>query len=180
MRQALRDGSTSLHRALQVVSETGLLPDADVESVERSVLAPSRDGQVLPQRTFSTRLRRAVASVDHRGSAERHEHAKSRRGVFGRLTEDGMGSLTLVATGDVVAAVLADPGLGERHKRILLDVYESFRAEHAAEVARPAPTPARRTTKRKATTTSPKKSAAATKRPAPTTTTKSTTTRRSS
>jgi len=83
------------------------------------------------------------------------------------------------STGDVVAAVLADPGLGERHKRILLDVYESFRAEHAAEVARPAPTPARRTTK-KATTKSPKKSAAATKRPAPTTTTKSTTTRRSS
>jgi len=83
------------------------------------------------------------------------------------------------STGDVVAAVLADPGLGERHKRILLDVYESFRAEHAAEVARPAHHAARRTAK-KATTTSPKKSAAATKRPAPTTTTKSTTTRRSS
>jgi transcriptional regulator with XRE-family HTH domain len=83
------------------------------------------------------------------------------------------------STGDVVAAVLADPGLGERHKRILLDVYESFRAEHAAEVARPAPTPARRTAK-KATTKSSKKSAAATKRSAPTTTTKSTTTRRSS
>jgi len=92
------------------------------------------------------------------------------------------------STGDVVAAVLADPGLGERHKRILLDVYESFRAEHAAEVARPAPTPARRTaTKTTKTTktaktakTAAKKTAAATKRPASTTTTKSTTTRRSS
>jgi transcriptional regulator with XRE-family HTH domain len=87
------------------------------------------------------------------------------------------------STGDVAAAVLADPGLAERHKRILLDVYESFRAEHAAEVASPARTPARRTAT-KTTTTSPKKpakkSAAATKRPAPTTTTKSTTTRRSS
>ena len=87
------------------------------------------------------------------------------------------------STGDVVAAVLADPGLGERHKRILLDVYESFRAEHAAEVARPAPTPARRTAKKataKAPKKSPTKSAAATKRSAPMTTTKSTTTRRSS
>ena len=88
------------------------------------------------------------------------------------------------STGDVVAAVLADPGLGERHKRILLDVYESFRAEHAAEAARPAPTPARRTatktTTKSAAKKTAKKSAAATKRPAPTTTTKSTTTRRSS
>src|SRR3954454_10920779 len=83
------------------------------------------------------------------------------------------------STGDVVAAVLADPGLGDRHKRILLDVYESFRAEHAAEVARPAPTSPRRTT-RKTAKTSAKKTAAATKRPASTTTTKSTTTRRSS
>ena len=106
VRRALREGALSLHRALQVVSETGLLPDADVESVEGAVLAPSRDGQSLPQRTFVTRLRRAVASVDHRGSAERHEHSRSRRGVFGRLTDDGMGSLTLVAPGDVVAAVL--------------------------------------------------------------------------
>ncbi|HEY4315098.1 MAG TPA: helix-turn-helix transcriptional regulator [Actinomycetes bacterium] len=35
---------------------------------------------------------------------------------------------------DVVAAVLADPAIGERHRRILLDVYASFRAEHAADV----------------------------------------------
>jgi transcriptional regulator with XRE-family HTH domain len=34
--------------------------------------------------------------------------------------------------GDVTAAVLADAGIGERHKRVLLDIYESFRAEHAA------------------------------------------------
>jgi len=41
--------------------------------------------------------------------------------------------------GDVTAAVLADTGIGERHKRVLLDIYESFRAEHAAAtVAKPA------------------------------------------
>jgi len=39
---------------------------------------------------------------------------------------------------DVVAAVLADPTIGERHKRVLLDVYESFRAEHAADIKPPA------------------------------------------
>ena len=33
---------------------------------------------------------------------------------------------------DVVAAILADVAIGERHKQTLIDVYESFRAEHAA------------------------------------------------
>src|SRR6476661_7082658 len=60
----------------------------------------------MPQRTFVTRLRRAIASVDARGSDERRAHARSRRGVFGRLTGDGMGCLTLVADADAVAAVM--------------------------------------------------------------------------
>jgi transcriptional regulator with XRE-family HTH domain len=93
------------------------------------------------------------------------------------------------STGDVVAAVLADPGLGQRHKRVLIDVYESFRAEHAAESARTAAsaTATRHTAKTATTRAAAKKSTAkkstAPKRSAPmptTTTTKSTTTRRSS
>ncbi len=93
-------------------------------------------------------------------------------------------------TGDVVAAVLADPALGERHKRVLIDVYESFRAEHAAEAANdPTKAAPKRAATKRATTkrAAPKKATAkavtakstATKR-SPTTTTKSTTTRRSS
>jgi len=35
--------------------------------------------------------------------------------------------------GPVVDAVLADPGLSERQKQVLLDVYESFRRENAVE-----------------------------------------------
>ena len=103
---ALRSGATTLHRALQVASETTALSDADVAAVEQAVLAPCRDGRVMPQRTFVTRLRRAIASVDARGSDERRAHARSRRGVFGRLTGDGMGCLTLVADADAVAAVM--------------------------------------------------------------------------
>jgi len=34
--------------------------------------------------------------------------------------------------GGVTDAVLADPALSERHKQVLLDVYQSFRREHAA------------------------------------------------
>lgn len=103
---AVRAGTTSLHRALQVASDTAALSDADVALVEEAVLAPSRDGLPVPQRTFVTRLRRAVASVDFRGSAERRAQARTRRGVFGRLTGDGMGCLSLVTDADAVAAVM--------------------------------------------------------------------------
>ncbi|WP_461004776.1 13E12 repeat family protein [Terrabacter terrigena] len=103
---ALRCGATSLHRAVQVACETALLSDADVAVVEEAVLAPSRDGRVVGQRTFTARLRRAMASVDARGSVERRAHARARRGVFGRVVEDGMGCLTLTADAASIAAVL--------------------------------------------------------------------------
>jgi hypothetical protein len=136
VRQAMRRGEMSLHRALQVVSETAQLPDTDVATVEAAVLAPSRDGQPVPQRTFVTRLRRAIASVDERGSAERRDHARSRRGVFGRQTGDGMGSLTLVGSGDVIAAVLDRLDAAARERRRAgdprsLDQLRSDLAAHA-------------------------------------------------
>jgi transcriptional regulator with XRE-family HTH domain len=55
-------------------------------------------------------------------------------------------------SGDVVAAVLADTSIGDRHKRVLLDVYESFRAEHAADLARPQPSRKKTAAAKKATT----------------------------
>jgi transcriptional regulator with XRE-family HTH domain len=52
---------------------------------------------------------------------------------------------------DVVAAILADPAIGERHRRILLDVYTSFRAEHAADVIAHSETAANKTSAKKKT-----------------------------
>jgi transcriptional regulator with XRE-family HTH domain len=65
---------------------------------------------------------------------------------------------------DVTAAVLADPSIGERHKRVLLDIYESFRAEHATagaatSVAGKRPATKRAATKRAATPTTASKAA---------------------
>lgn len=46
----------------------------------------------------------------------------------------------------IEAAILADPALSERQKRVLLDIYESFRAENArVEPATAAPTKPRAT-----------------------------------
>jgi transcriptional regulator with XRE-family HTH domain len=58
------------------------------------------------------------------------------------------------AASDVVGAVLADPGLDERQKRVLLDVYDSFRQEFAARSAEPT-----KATAKKSTKTATKKSA---------------------
>ena len=58
---------------------------------------------------------------------------------------------------DVVAAILSDVTIGERHKRTLIDVYESFRAEHSATTPAPATkttaskTAAKKTTAKKTT-----------------------------
>ena len=83
------------------------------------------------------------------------------------------------ASSDVVAAVLADRFIGDRHKRVLVDIYQSFRAEHSAVAEQPP----RRTTAKRASAPA---SAPATKRTAAKRTTSSTrtsprkTTRRSS
>jgi hypothetical protein len=106
MLAALREGVTSLSRVLQVASDTAVLCDADVATVQEAVLAPSRDGGVVGQRTFTARLRRAVAAVEAAEAQERRARARARRGVFGRMTADGMGYLSLTADGPTIAAVL--------------------------------------------------------------------------
>jgi len=56
---------------------------------------------------------------------------------------------------DVVAAILADPAIGERHKRVLIDIYESFRSGAVPEVVvkttTPKPSTNQRTTAKRTT-----------------------------
>jgi transcriptional regulator with XRE-family HTH domain len=72
-------------------------------------------------------------------------------------------------TSDVVGAVLADTAIDDRQKRVLLDIYESFRNEHPADAA------AQRRTAKKTTTAK----AVASKRTAAGKTAKKSTIRRS-
>lgn len=73
---------------------------------------------------------------------------------------------------DVVAAVLSDPSIGDRHKRVLVDIYESFRAEHAAALSTATPVTTKPTTKK---AMAPRKRAAKPTSARKTTTRKSTT-----
>jgi transcriptional regulator with XRE-family HTH domain len=57
---------------------------------------------------------------------------------------------------DVVAAILSDPDIGERHKRVLIDIYESFRSgavppEAAVKVTTTRPSTSERTTAKRTT-----------------------------
>ena len=81
--------------------------------------------------------------------------------------------------GDVVAAVLSDTTIGDRHKRVLLDVYESFRAEHAADNATGAGNAAPRKRTAATTTARPRKTATATTSAAKKTPTTKTSTKKS-
>jgi transcriptional regulator with XRE-family HTH domain len=74
-------------------------------------------------------------------------------------------------TSDVVGAVLADSTIDDRQKRVLLDIYESFRGEHQTVLA------TRRRTAKKATTKKSVVPATASERIAPKTTKTSTTKR---
>lgn len=65
---------------------------------------------------------------------------------------------------DVVEAVLLDPVLNERQKRVLLDVYASFVRENEAGEPPAAPSPAPAAKARKAAAKAPRKAAATTKK----------------
>ena len=88
----------------------------------------------------------------------------------GFLEDRGVGT-------DVVAAILADHTIGDRHKRVLIDIYESFRAGELPEVATAARTPAKRTPTKRTPAT---KRAPAKRTTAKRATAKSTTPRRKS
>ena len=106
LHQALRAGTVSLYRALTVLAETRNLPDAALPALEAAVLAPAPDGTIASQRLFRARLRRLVTAADQRRSDERRHAATRARAVFGRLTEDGMGVITLTATAERVVGVM--------------------------------------------------------------------------
>jgi transcriptional regulator with XRE-family HTH domain len=52
---------------------------------------------------------------------------------------------------DVVAAILTDPAIGDRHKRVLIDIYESFRSGAVPEVVVKTTTATRPTTSKRTT-----------------------------
>jgi transcriptional regulator with XRE-family HTH domain len=122
----IREQRESAQVSLRQLAKTAGVSNPYLSQIERGVKKPS--AEILSQIAKGLRISAETLYV--------------RAGIL----DDHQGS-------DVVAAILADVTIGERHKRTLIDVYESFRAEHGATPASAtkatARTTARKTTARK-------------------------------
>jgi transcriptional regulator with XRE-family HTH domain len=128
----IREQRESAQVSLRQLAKTAGVSDPYLSPIERGLKKPS--AEILQQIAKALRISAETLYV--------------RAGIL----DEGHG------TSDVTAAVLTDPTIGERHKRVLLDIYQSFRAEHAAGLQ---PAPARRPTAPKAATKAATKKAAA-------------------
>jgi transcriptional regulator with XRE-family HTH domain len=125
----IREQRESAQVSLRQLAKTAGVSNPYLSQIERGVKKPS--AEILSQIAKGLRISAETLYV--------------RAGIL----DDHQGS-------DVVAAILADVTIGERHKRTLIDVYESFRAEHGATPAPTTKAPAKATAKK----TTAKKSAA--------------------
>jgi transcriptional regulator with XRE-family HTH domain len=115
----IREQRESTQVSLRQLAKTAGVSNPYLSQIERGVKKPS--AEILSQIAKGLRISAETLYI--------------RAGIL----DDHQGS-------DVVAAILADVAIGERHKQTLIDVYESFRAEHGAT-----PAPATKATAKKAT-----------------------------
>ena len=120
----IREQRESTQVSLRQLAKTAGVSNPYLSQIERGVKKPS--AEILSQIAKGLRISAETLYV--------------RAGIL----DDHQGS-------DVVAAILADVTIGERHKRTLIDVYESFRAEHGATPAPATKTTARKTAAKKTT-----------------------------
>jgi len=107
----IRDQRKSAQYSLRQLADAAGVSNPYLSQIERGLKKPS--AEILQQIAKALRISAETLYVR-----------------AGFLEERGSAS-------DVVGAILADPQLAERHKRVLIDIYESFRAGAAADTAQP-------------------------------------------
>ncbi|MDQ1603085.1 MAG: hypothetical protein QOE01_930 [Actinomycetota bacterium] len=103
----IRDQRKSAQYSLRQLADVAGVSNPYLSQIERGLKKPS--AEILQQIAKALRISAETLYVQAGILEERDGHS------------------------DVVAAVLGDAAIGERHKRVLLDIYESFRREHAVE-----------------------------------------------
>ena len=121
----IREQRESAQVSLRQLAKTAGVSNPYLSQIERGLKKPS--AEILQQIAKGLRISAETLYV--------------RAGIL----DEGHGA------SDVTAAVLTDPTIGERHKRVLLDIYESFRAEHAAGLTSAAAVTTAKTSAKKST-----------------------------
>ena len=147
----IRDQRKSAQYSLRQLAAAAEVSNPYLSQIERGLKKPS--AEILQQIAKALRISAETLYVR-----------------AGFLEDRGTGS-------DVVAAILSDTSIGDRHKRVLIDIYESFWAGELPEVAI-RPTAERATTKRTAAKRTTTKRAPARRTTAKRATAKRTTPRR--
>jgi hypothetical protein len=103
LREQIRSGATTVHRACEIVRQTRHLDDDAADHIARTALAPTRDGAGLSGSLFRQRLRRAllVADTDH---AARRRAARAQNRAWAEIHDDGTGRLSITNDADKIAA----------------------------------------------------------------------------
>ncbi|NYI07543.1 helix-turn-helix domain-containing protein [Allostreptomyces psammosilenae] len=113
----IREQRRNARFSLRQLSEAAGVSNPYLSQIERGLRKPS--AEILQQIAKALRISAETLYVQAGILDERDEHATGER--------------------ELRSAIMAEPGLTERQKRVLLDVYEAFRRENAMG---PAPEPA--------------------------------------
>jgi hypothetical protein len=104
LRDRLRSGSVSLHRARVLHDEVRHLDDDAAAQVVEAVLRP-KDGAPPSPSLVRRRLTRACLAAD-RDAALKRRRARRRRGAFAHIDHDGLGVLTITNDADTIVAAM--------------------------------------------------------------------------
>ncbi|HET8987279.1 MAG TPA: HNH endonuclease signature motif containing protein [Humibacillus sp.] len=136
LREQIRTGATTVHRACEIVRETRALDDESADHIARTALAPTRDGAGLSGALFRQRLRRALLAADT-DQAARRRAARERIGAHAEVFDDGTGRLTVTNDADKIVAAIERADTAARAARAAGDprTLEQLRADYLTGVA---------------------------------------------
>ncbi|MDN5764565.1 MAG: HNH endonuclease [Humibacillus sp.] len=135
LRARLWAGTVNLHRACTIHTETQGLADEAALGVADAVLRP-KDGAPPSAALFRQRLNRCVIAADRDAAERRRAARKRRRGVYARIDEDGLGTMTITNDAEKVIAAMERVNAAARAARQSGDErdLETLRAEVATDL----------------------------------------------
>jgi transcriptional regulator with XRE-family HTH domain len=126
----IREQRRSAQYSIRQLSQAAGVSNPYLSQIERGLRKPS--AEILQQIAKALRISAETLYVKA-GLLDGDVEDSHAEGADGANGVNGTGTGAAREAGRVRAAISADPGLNERQKRALLDIYEAFRSENARE-----------------------------------------------